>query len=185
MPIYRSIKVVLHSQLDVDKLQEFFPEPRAVYAARGIHEFIPELVDEKTSTCSVYVPILPGSLFWISYSVFPPVPKGQFFVFKLSVNDTHVVTWSTGKDEGWKGKTMFGLFEDTSNKSGRVRVQKRALRFTPCTGRASADQGSIDVFDKKARIEIKVNRAHSRRRIERQVEIYGQTQLAQSSCAIE
>ncbi|EAT80733.1 hypothetical protein HBI56_227900 [Parastagonospora nodorum] len=174
MPTYRSINIALHSQFDVETLPEYFPLPQKNYP--DTHR-VPKLIDETTSTCSVYIPVLPGSLFWIGYSVSPPVPVGQYFLFKLYINGAHIVSWSTGEEEEWKGKTMFGLYERPEDEDGRQRLEKRALRFTAMKDKKKWDDVE-DVFDEKMCLEIRVLRAHGRKRIEREVESYEKTEHA-------
>ncbi|KAH6875611.1 hypothetical protein BKA58DRAFT_428055 [Alternaria rosae] len=166
----RSIDVGLHSQFDIEKLPEYRPNPH------DSTSFTPRFVDEKISTRSVYVPALPGSTFWIEYAVSPPVPEGHYFLFKLYINGAHVVSWSTGKDEGWKGKTMFGLFESPGDGGDRKKFEKRVLCFTT--------KDDVDAFDETARVEIRVHRAHGRKRVERQAEEYKQTEHARTETGI-
>ncbi|EDU39565.1 hypothetical protein PtrSN002B_005249 [Pyrenophora tritici-repentis] len=177
---YRSIDIGLHSQFDIETLPEYLPDPRDHYVARGITGFTPDLVDNKTSTCSVYVPAYPGSTFWIGYSVSPPVPEGHYFLFKLYVDGAYVTSWSTGKAEKWQGKTMFGLFETPEDEQGKKRIEKRVLCFTP----PAYGRDLVDMFDKTARVEIRVHRADGRKRIERQAEQYTDTQHAKSGKGI-
>ena len=184
MPIYRSINIALHSQFDIEALPEYQPASTEHYLARGITGFVPEYIDDTTSTCSVYVPVLPGSTFWIDYSVSPPVPAGHFFLFKLHINGAHIVNWSTGKEEGWKGKTMFGLFESVGEK-GRKITEKRVLCFTPPDREDGKWKDVADVFDPTARIEITVHRAHGRKRIEREIQQYKDTEHATNGKGIE
>jgi hypothetical protein len=181
---YRSIDIGLHSQFDIETLPEYHPDPRDHYVARGIAGFTPELIDDKTSTCSVYVPVLPGSTFWIGYSVSPPVPTGHYFLFKLYINGAHIMSWSTGKDEGWEGKTMFGLFESPEDEYGRRRIEKRVLCFTPPDRKDKNSKKGADMFDETARVEIRVHRANGRKRVERQAEEYENTQHARNEKGI-
>lgn len=177
MPNYRSINIALHSQFDVETLPEYYPAPKATYIARGITGFIPERTSDDTSTCSVYIPVLPGSTFWIGYSIAPPVPNGHYFLFKLYINGAHIMNWSTGKEENWRGKTMFGLFERADDEEGKRRVEKRVLSFTP-PDKDRIWKDVIDMFDEKACVEIKVHRAHGRKRVQRKMEEYKVTQHA-------
>ncbi|KAF2125900.1 hypothetical protein P153DRAFT_348103 [Dothidotthia symphoricarpi CBS 119687] len=169
MPTYRSINIALHSQFDVETIPEYYPLTSGHFASRCITDFTPPLVDDKTSTCSVYIPVLPGSTFWIGYSVSPPVPEGQYFLFKLYIDGAHAISWSTGKDEEWRGKTMFGLFEGEESTESRRKIEKRVLCFSP------PNKNGKDVFDEKSCVEIRVHRAHGRKRIERQFGEYNET----------
>jgi hypothetical protein len=181
---YRSIDIGLHSQFDIETLPEYRPDPRDDYIARGITGFIPEYINDKTSTCSVYVPALAGSTFWISYSVSPPVPAGHYFLFKMYINGAHIMTWSTGKDEGWKGKTMFGLFESPDEGDAKKRFEKRVLCFAPPNKQDKSESDAVDMFDETAHLEIRVHRANGRKRIERQAEEYEKTQHAKTGKGI-
>ncbi|KAF1843124.1 uncharacterized protein K460DRAFT_418247 [Cucurbitaria berberidis CBS 394.84] len=185
MPNYRSINIALHSQFDVETLPEYYPAPKDSYIARGITGFVPELINNDTSTCSVYMPALPGSTFWIGYSVSPPVPAGHYFLFKLYINGKHIVSWSTGKENNWRGKTMFGLYERPEDEEGKRRVEKRVLRFTPPDRKDKKWKDVTDVFDENACIEIKVHRAHGRKRIERELEEYKKTQHAKKGKGVD
>ncbi|KAH7402373.1 hypothetical protein DE146DRAFT_788060 [Phaeosphaeria sp. MPI-PUGE-AT-0046c] len=185
MPTYRSINISLRSQFEIQTLPEYHPLPQAHYTARGIPYTVPKPIDDASSTCSVYVPVYPGSTFWITYSVSPPVPDGHYFLFKLYIDGAHVVSWSTGKEEGWKGKTMFGLFERAEEGEGKRRVEKRVL----CFASEGLDGGEGDVeegaFDEEMRMEIRVHRAHGRKRVERELEMYGGTEHAAEARGIE
>ncbi|EMD60575.1 hypothetical protein COCSADRAFT_345868 [Bipolaris sorokiniana ND90Pr] len=167
-----SIDITLHSQLDIEKLPEYRPNPRDDH---GITRFMPKPFESKTSTCSVFVPALPGTAFWISYAVSPPVPDEHYFFFKLYIDGAHIVSWSTGKAEGWQGKTMFGLFESSEDAEGVKKIEKRVLCFAPPRENDRHRVGIMDVFDETACVEIRVHRAHARKRIQRQVEIYEDT----------
>lgn len=179
MPTYRSINIALHSQFDVETLPEYYPLAQENYT----HP-VPKLMDDSTSTCSVYIPVLPGSLFWIGYSVSPPVPDGHYFLFKLYINGAHILSWSTGKEEGWKGKTMFGLYDRPEDEDGKKRVEKRVLSFTSPQDKKAWDDVK-DAFDEKMRMEIRVHRAHGRKRIERQMEPYSETRHAGNAKGID
>lgn len=185
MPTYRSINVALHSQFDIESLPEYYTPPHqhppSTSQARGASAISP-LVDDTTSTCSVYIPVLPGSQFWIAYSVSPPVPEGHYFLFKLFVDGIAVVSWSTGREEGWEGKCVFGLFEDDGDGVGnmrRGRVGKRVFCFSAL--RKDEGTGTEDMFDESKRIEIRVHRASGRKRVEREMEVFEQTALAKKA----
>ncbi|KAJ5058164.1 hypothetical protein J3E72DRAFT_195958 [Bipolaris maydis] len=177
-----SIDITLHSQLDIEKLPEYHPDPRDDYGVTG---FMPKSFESKTSTCSVFVPALPGTAFWISYAVSPPVPNEHYFFFKLYIDGAHVVSWSTGKAEGWRGKTMFGLFESPEDAEGVKKIEKRVLCFAPPMENDKHRVGMVDMFDETACVEIRVHRAHARKRIQRQVEMYEDTQHAKEGRGIK
>jgi hypothetical protein len=173
---HRSIDTTLHSQLDIDKLPEYYPNPKDHYNDYGITSFAPDPSDSKKPACSVFVPALPGSAFWISYLVSPPVPDEQYFLFKLYIDGAHITNWSTGKTEGWRGKTMFALFESPEDADGRQRIEKRMLCFAPPEEKGKDWGEVVDMFDETACVEIRVHRADARKRIQRHVETYGDTQ---------
>ncbi|PVI04027.1 hypothetical protein DM02DRAFT_669400 [Periconia macrospinosa] len=178
MPVYRGIAITLHSQFNIDIFPEFPARPQAFYAERGIAKKVPELFDEASSTANVFVPVFPGSQFWIAYAVRPPVPEDQQFFFKLFINGAHIVSWATGKDEDWKGKTMFALYERDDG-DGKKRVEKRALCFTPPDGGYGQEWTDIvDPFDESAMIEIRVFRAHGKKRVERNVVQFEKSEYA-------
>ncbi|KAJ4986201.1 hypothetical protein SVAN01_08354 [Stagonosporopsis vannaccii] len=170
MPTYRSINIALHSQFDIETLPEYYPAalplspslstpPKQIMASPPTPTptalptpIIPPLTDDATSTTSVHVPILPGSQFWLAYSVFPPVPEGHHFLFKLYVDGARVMSWATGKEQGWRGKMVFGLFEGEGGRG----VQRRVLCF-------GSDAG-------EGLLEVRVHRASGRRRVEREMQ---------------
>jgi hypothetical protein len=181
MPTYRSINIALHSQFDVQTLPEYFPLPQEEYASRGIDRAVPKYIDDASSTCSVYVPVLPGSTFWIGYSVSPPVPDGHYFLFKLYINGSHIMSFSTGAEDGWKGKTMFGLYGRPRDEDGKETVEKRVLAFTSPSDNDKEWDDVRDAFDEKMCMELRVHRAHGRKRAEREMEQYKETQHAQQA----
>ncbi|KAF1924001.1 uncharacterized protein M421DRAFT_404251 [Didymella exigua CBS 183.55] len=161
MPTYRSINIALHSQFDMENLPEYYPAT-SPFAPALDHPTMAPLINDSTATCSVYIPALPGSQFWIVYSVSPPVPEGHYFLFKLYVDGEHVVSWSTGSENRWMGKTMFGLFDAGNGKT----VEKRVLCFSAPDKEGRVKDGSM---------EIRVHRASGRRRVEREMDVYGKT----------
>ena len=72
---------------------------------------------------------------------------------------------------------MFGLFERADDEEGKRRVEKRVLSFTP-PDKDRIWKDVIDMFDEKACVEIKVHRAHGRKRVQRKMEEYKVTQHA-------
>ncbi|KAH6633719.1 hypothetical protein C7974DRAFT_309855 [Boeremia exigua] len=193
MPTYRSINIELHSQFDIITLPEYYPPPflhpldspldppldasldaaldATLRPSRDPSPIIPPLIDDLTSTCSVHVPAMPGSQFWISYSVSPPVPEGHYFLFKMYVDGEQVMSWSTGRENDWMGKTMFGLFESEGGSSGKSRVEKRVL----CFGALGSEGGCV---------EIRVHRASGRVRVEREMQVFEETRFAKGEGGI-
>jgi hypothetical protein len=124
-------------------------------------------------------------MFWISYSVSPPIPDSHYFLFKLYVNGRHIVSWCTGKKEGWEGKTMFGLYERPQDAERKKRVEKRVLSFRPTDKNDKTWSDVKDPFEDNMRMEIKVHRAHGRKRVEREMEEYSKTAHAQDAKGIQ
>jgi len=185
MPEYRSIKFALHSPSEVSPISEFSPLPQEHYISRGVVRTVPKHRDESSSTCSVYVPVSEGSMFWIAYSISPPIPDGHYFLFKLYINGRHILSWSTGKEEGWTGKTMFGLYERPEDEDGKKRVEKRVLSFTSPDQKSKVWDDVKDPFEDNMRMEIKVHRAHGRVRMEREMQEYSKTPHAQDAKGIQ
>lgn len=134
----------------------------------------------------VHVPTYPNSQFWLSYFVVPHMlqltnsslpsqdaetatDKVKYVYFKLilpspsptnaapGVDDNTTISWGVGAKDGWKGKTMFGLFKSTNKElawslyPGRDRVDKCGFWF-------SRDETNEGTFD------LQVFRARGRRR---------------------
>lgn len=66
-------------------------------------------------------------------------------------DDKRVISWGVGAKDGWKGKTMFGLFKDRKGLNGRLHVDKRGFWF--------AEDG-----EREGMFEVQVFRARGRRR---------------------
>ncbi|KAH8701316.1 hypothetical protein GQ44DRAFT_831994 [Phaeosphaeriaceae sp. PMI808] len=167
------INVALHSQFDADFIPEYEPLPHSINSTK--------ILDKTPPKCSVYIPTFPGSTFWIEYWISPPVPDDQYFLFKLYIDGVHIFNWSTGKEEGWSGKTMFGLYERQEDEEGKKRIEKRVLCFTPPNTRAFAKGQCKD----NVCMEIKVHRAHGRKRVGRRTEEYSKTQYAKKAQGID
>lgn len=103
------------------------------------------------------------------------------------------MSWSTGSEEAWRGKCMFGLFESQAKDGGalrnglRGRAEKRALCFAGSerksrkSSRRINDQSGVTVG---GRIEIKVHRAWGRKRVERKMEVFEETALAKGHSGV-
>ncbi|KAF2744794.1 hypothetical protein M011DRAFT_470104 [Sporormia fimetaria CBS 119925] len=168
MPEHRGISLALHSQFDIETLPEYFPAEQTYDS--------PPYINDKASTVSVFIPVFPGSQFWLSYVVNLPLPDEQCVFFKLFIDGAHVVSWSCGKKEDWKGKTVFGLFEKVEE-DGKRRVEKRVLCF------ASPGEGTGN-GEKERYLEVKVFRARARKRIPRVCEEFEGTGFAKNGGGI-
>lgn len=147
MPNYRSITIALRSQYDISTIPEFDPPDPELTNARYFSNTpyvssAPKAVDGTTSTVSVYIPIYPSSQFWICYDISPPAPPAAYFLFKLLINGAHVVSWSCGQEDAWRGKTMFGLFESPEDKEGKGFVERRSLFFSDAKKSVGSDPSS-------------------------------------------
>lgn len=123
---------------------------------------LPTLINEELSLISVFIPTYPGSQFWISYSIAPPNPPKALYYFKLFLNGACIVNWGCGKEDEFKGKTMFGLYESDANREGESGIQKRILRFR------EGHEGTDDDI-----LEIKVYRCRGRKPCSPVLESYG------------
>lgn len=135
MVVDRGISLSLHS-----------PESLNTLTPHALEEYLlpsGNIDDDPPNTTIRYVPVLPGSSFWLSYRILVLPPPGldtKLYVFKLFFGFTHLVTWSVDGDaakseQQWKGRCMFGLFADPTiidnTNGGRRAFQKRAFAFAP------------------------------------------------------
>ena len=179
MPKYRNISIQLHSDTTDGKVPEIpitKASPKLTLSAPVILELAPPsaahhsptecltplLQDDDKGQISVYVPIIPKALFWISYSIEPPPTDGSFFVFKLLINRQEVVTWSCDVENKFKGKTMFGLFDTNAEADGQA-MQKRVFQFGSNDTRIVGDLTGEREEDRF--LEVRVFRAKTKRRI--------------------
>lgn len=158
MPTYRSITISLVSQFDLMVIPEY-PPP---VPSKDPDSTVPPLIDEDLSLVSVFIPTYSGSQFWISYSIAPPNPPKALYYFKLFLNGTCIVSWGCGKEDEYKGKTMFGLYKSEAKREGESGIQKRILCFR------EGHEGSDDDI-----LEIKVYRCRGRRPRSPILESYG------------
>jgi hypothetical protein len=174
MPTYKDITVSIHTPFAIEGLPEIAP-PIASSGALHLISPINQLVNESQRCVSVYVPVMPQSLFWLSYSITEPPRNNNFFVFKLFVNRQEVVTWYCDKNDHWKGKTMFGLFDTGKDDMvvGGAGMEKRIFKFGHpgkedwrVVGDLSAD-GDMNRF-----VEVRVFRASMKMRIPRQMHVF-------------
>ncbi|MCJ1307106.1 hypothetical protein MMC25_000752 [Agyrium rufum] len=167
MPTYRNISVSLVSQFDILTIPEYAPP-----SAPNLLE-VPSSPSKATSqsnvplpslrgddhVVSVYIPSYPSSQFWVTYRIDPPAAgtelSGIEYYFKLFLNKTHLVSWGCGAQDGFKGKTMFGIF--------RAEGHGKAMRKIFCFG------GERDLWAGRAELndvlEIRVYRAGGRKQI--------------------
>lgn len=153
MPTYRSITISLVSQFDIMTIPEYAPPN----APKGSDSTLPVLVDPGHSLVSVYIPTYPSSQFWISYSIAPPHPPKALYYFKLFLYGSCVVSWGCSEEDGYKGRTMFALFDSGETYKGHALLERRALSFGP---ESAADANFM---------EIKVYRSKGRKRTRPQV----------------
>ncbi|KAK3622838.1 hypothetical protein LTR56_021970 [Elasticomyces elasticus] len=150
MPSLCGINVSLQSQYDALTIPEY---PLADDASS-----MPKLddrVDELKKTADVQIPIYQSSQFWLSYTC-PPAPEGctfRFYYFKLFVKDRYLVSWGTGEEEDWSGKTVFGLYDGGHDFERRRVVEKRGFFFPSrgITGIKEQEMFEVRVFRSIAR----------------------------------
>ncbi|KAK7547087.1 hypothetical protein IWX49DRAFT_484054, partial [Phyllosticta citricarpa] len=157
MPTYKNITLSLRSSAaETAPLFEYPPPADSPVQLEDAHQ----------RSAAVYVPAMPKLNFWIAYHVKRPIPVNvKYFVFKLYMERRLVVTWGVGEEDGWKGKAMFGLFE---NKEWRSGLEKRAFAF----GDLWEEEGEeVDrETDHHTRfLEVRVLRAFARKRVVREV----------------
>ncbi|KAL8671813.1 MAG: hypothetical protein Q9168_003697 [Polycauliona sp. 1 TL-2023] len=159
MPVSRNITINLVSQFDILNIPEYAPpaipdDPFSTLSAR---------VDNSLVTC--YVPTYPLSQFWFSYSVSPPHPPKAWYYFKLFINGASVVSWGCGERDGFKGRTMYGLYDSGYHWMGVPDVAARAFTFA---NDSSTQQSLTNTLAQV--MEIRVYRARGRKRIRPQLE---------------
>ncbi|KAL8773028.1 MAG: hypothetical protein Q9209_002048 [Squamulea sp. 1 TL-2023] len=154
MPVYRNITINLVSQFDILNIPEYAPP------AKSDDPFStpPTLVDNSLVSC--YVPTYPLSQFWFSYSISAPHPPKALYYFKLFINGASVVSWGCGERDGFKGRTMYGLYDSGDRWMGAPDVAARAFTFA---SDATTQQSMSNTLAQM--MEIRVYRARGRRRI--------------------
>ena len=163
----------LVSQFDILTIPEYAPplHPNDPFAPS------PTLIDDDQSVVSVYIPTYPSSQFWLSYIISPPYPPNALYYFKLFQNGACVVSWGCGKEDGYRGKTMFGLFDSEQSWFGENGIEKRAFCFAGENGGAgrmrSNNLGDV--------MEVKVYRSKGRRRTEPEMVQFGQSALSNTA----
>jgi hypothetical protein len=168
MPTYRSITLSLVSQFDILTIPEYAPPA----TPKDPFSNAPTLIDPKHSTVSVYIPTYPASQFWLSYSISPPHPPKALYYFKLYINNNLIVSWGCGEEDGYKGKTIFGLFDSSVGGANMKQstIERRVLCFAPDAGDggnrkfASDDLGEV--------MEIRVFRSKGRKRVQPDLQEY-------------
>ncbi|KAL8748312.1 MAG: hypothetical protein Q9184_007406 [Pyrenodesmia sp. 2 TL-2023] len=154
MPAYRNITINLVSQFDILNIPE--------YAIPAILEdpfsAPPALADKSLVSC--YVPIYPLSQFWFSYSISAPHPPKALYYFKLFINGACVVSWGCGEENGFKGKTMYGLYDSGERWMEVPEVDVRAFSFA---SDASTQHPMNDTLSQA--MEVRVYRSRGRKRI--------------------
>ncbi|KAL9639943.1 MAG: hypothetical protein Q9164_000612, partial [Protoblastenia rupestris] len=156
MPTYRSITLSLISQYDILTIPEYAPPtyPNDPFSTA------PTLVDTEHCLVSVYIPTYPSSQFWLSYSISPPHPPKLLYYFKLYINGQETVCWGCGEDDGYKGKTMFGLYDTGITRGKKPVIEHRVLCFTPLRAEDDVAPNSLSNV-----MEIRVFRAKGRKRV--------------------
>ncbi|KAL8667318.1 MAG: hypothetical protein Q9202_000892 [Teloschistes flavicans] len=159
MPTYRNITINLVSQFDILNIPEYAPP-----ATRSDpFSEAPALVDKSLVSC--YIPIYPLSRFWFSYSISAPHPPKALYFFKLFINGACVVSWGCGEENGFKGKTMYALFDSGELWMGEPTVDAIAFGFMSDTTNPNSTNGMLGHA-----MEVRVYRARGRRRIKPDLE---------------
>lgn len=121
MPTYRNIAITVVSEHNVKTYAEYAAPPKDDPFTTPS----PPLVNEAASVVSVFMAFVPRSQFWLSYSISPPHPPGSLYYFKLYIHDKEMVSWGCSGNEGYRGKTMFGMYAALGGK----RLERRVLCF--------------------------------------------------------
>jgi len=148
----------LISQYDILTIPEYAPPATSADPFSSA----PTLVNTEHSLVSVYVPTYPASQFWLSYSIAPPFPPKLLYYFKLYLNGGPIVSWGCSEADGYKGKTMFGLFDSGKTSPKRPVLQRRALCFA-AEDDDDAAKYAADNLDQV--MEVRVFRSRGRKRI--------------------
>ncbi|KAI7200800.1 hypothetical protein KC343_g10340 [Hortaea werneckii] len=128
-------------------------------------------LDPTSRTAEVSIPIYASSQFWIVYACPRPLPgtrqeeeedgmQVRYYFFKLLVRGQCIVSWGCGEQQGWQGKTMFGLFTSGSDFERRRVVEKMGFFFPSYFSEADDGSESADT----AAFEVQVFRSWARRR---------------------
>jgi len=163
MPTYRSITTSIISQHGIFSLPEYPPPavPNDPFST------LPTLCDQERGLVSVYIPTYPSSQFWIRYSIAPPYPPRALYYFKLFLKGNCVLSWGCGEEDGYEGRTMFGLYDSGDCWMGETGVERRIL----CFGRG-VKLGEDTAVDPDDVMEIRIYRAKGRMRIKPRVDSF-------------
>jgi hypothetical protein len=184
MPIYRGIKLKLHTPFSIQGLPEIAPTENISHCSPAKH-----FADEPQSSVSVFIPFVPQAHFWISYNVEqPPTEPGVFYVFKLLINGQPIVTWCCGEEEKWKGKTMFSLHDsEQHNVVASAGMEKRFFHFSKKKDEATEEESpdkqmSRHNTEQEHCVEVRVCRANVKIRTSRELQKF---KGLPGSCGIE
>lgn len=169
MPAYRNITINLVSQFDILNIPEYAPPP----AFDDPFSAPPALVDNSLVSC--YIPIYPLSQFWLSYSISAPHPPKALYYFKFFINGACVVSWGCGEENGFKGKTMYGLFDSGERWMGEPGIDARAFSFA---SKATSYRSTNNTLGQV--LEVRVYRSRGRKRIRPELEDF-QAVIARSN----
>ncbi|KAK5682901.1 hypothetical protein LTR17_027310 [Elasticomyces elasticus] len=151
MPTFCGITVSLQSQYDALTIPEYPLTDEASPTPK-----LDDRVDELKKTADVQIPIYQSSQFWLSYTCPPPEDRSfRFYYFKLFIKDRCLVSWGTGEEEDWSGKTVFALYDGGHDFERRRVVEKRGF-FFPSRG--------ITGIEEQEMFEVRVFRSIARKR---------------------
>jgi hypothetical protein len=178
MPGINGIHIELQCQQDLSKggpIEEFAPRQRTPSDT----VFMPDLYDQETNTCSVFVPIFPRAQFLLKYDTKLPESSNTVdsagedvcYVFQLFIGKDEITTWSCGQSQNWQGKTSFAMFDTSSPEihANGKHLEKRVFMFNGDT-RVSGDMTCDKDEDRK--IELRVFRADKSMRTPKQPDTY-------------
>ncbi|TGO23425.1 hypothetical protein BPAE_0133g00240 [Botrytis paeoniae] len=184
MPAHKGIKLHIISQWEL-KMHPEFPHPESTQftfrspkldkeafeghghspATKSNDSKADRLLGRQSSIISVYIPSASGSRFFIRYNVGGAADQGPWFYFKLYMNGRHVTSWGTNTKNRPSGQVMRALFEpgvEWDYKEGKTTYKNPGTEYRPFF--FSQEDGDCAAADDGGLIEIKVFRAHGRKR---------------------
>ncbi len=162
MPTFCAVNTELASQFDAGLIQEFAPVTGDKTTSSGDSASKSDanivFVDKAKSLMSVFIPVYPGSQFWLAYTITGQVPPGMIYFFKFFIKDKHIVSWGITEEQNYAGKLMFKLDQARRSRGGTSGVMVRyVLRFA-AQKPSNGEPMEVDDF-----LELRVYRSHGRK----------------------
>jgi hypothetical protein len=164
MPTIEEICVELHCLQEAGKygpVEEFAPRLQNEDEDLTLAPFMPKLYDRESRICSVFVPTMPQAQFYLKYFVQPPTDNMIFYVFKMYINQKHIINFSCGPEQSFCGRASFGISDTSKVNQEGSGLQKQIFFFNReprVVGDLSQDK------DEDRMIEIRAYRANKKMR---------------------